>query len=223
MIDHEIAVQQKMTERFLLGELDSDKREEFEEHFFSCAECAHDVRAGVLFLDHSKVVLNEQQVVAVPVPAPQPPSPPWWMRWLHPAFTAPVLALALAVAGYQNLVEYPRLLQPTVVAMAKIDVDSFSGDEKPLNVAQGSGFILQVRTPPNGNYLRNTAELLSPTGKVEGPITLPAAVDGQAQWAIQFQSVNRQSGTYTLVIRGVNASGESKELSRKSFELQIQK
>jgi len=34
---------------------------------------------------------------------------------------------------------------------------------------------------------------------------------------------NRLPGTYTLVVRGVNDAGKSKELSRQSIDLQIQK
>jgi len=33
-MDHDAVVRQKMTERYLLGELDSETRDEFEEHFF---------------------------------------------------------------------------------------------------------------------------------------------------------------------------------------------
>src|SRR5438270_733873 len=46
-VEHETAVQQKLTERYLLNELDVDARNEFEEHFFDCPECAFDVQAGV--------------------------------------------------------------------------------------------------------------------------------------------------------------------------------
>ena len=58
-MDHEVVVRQKMTERYLLNELDSESRDEFEEHFFDCPECAFDVRAGSAFVEHTKNVLAE--------------------------------------------------------------------------------------------------------------------------------------------------------------------
>ena len=58
-MDHEVVARQKMTERYLLNELDSETRDQFEEHFFDCAECALDVRAGSAFVEESKAVLAE--------------------------------------------------------------------------------------------------------------------------------------------------------------------
>jgi anti-sigma factor RsiW len=116
-VEHETAVQQKLTERYLLNELDADARSEFEEHFFDCPECAFDVQAGVAFIDHSKSVLDksrEKELVAI-----RPPGP-GWLAWLRPAFAAPALALLLAVVGYQNLVIYPRLQQAQVLPWASV-------------------------------------------------------------------------------------------------------
>jgi anti-sigma factor RsiW len=41
---HEEAIEMLMAERYVLGELPGTQREEFEEHMFSCAHCAQDVR-----------------------------------------------------------------------------------------------------------------------------------------------------------------------------------
>ena len=68
-MDHEGVVRQKLTERYLLGELDDQTRQEFEEHYFDCPDCAVDVRAGALFVEQTKVVLAEP-------PQPVPASPP---------------------------------------------------------------------------------------------------------------------------------------------------
>ncbi len=46
-MDHQEAVSLEATEQYLLGTLDEDQREAFEEHFFGCLECAEDVRAGM--------------------------------------------------------------------------------------------------------------------------------------------------------------------------------
>ena len=55
-MDHDVVVRQKMTERYLLGELDPDARDEFEEHFFDCQECAQDVIAVAGFVDNARHV-----------------------------------------------------------------------------------------------------------------------------------------------------------------------
>ncbi len=65
-MDHTAVVRQKMTERYLLDELDPEVRDEFEEHYFDCPECALDIRAGAQFVAHSKTVLAES---SEPTPA----------------------------------------------------------------------------------------------------------------------------------------------------------
>lgn len=86
----------------------------------------------------------------------------------------------------------------------------------------GQGFLLFVRIPPEGIYSQYTAELYNPAGKVEWKVTIPAS-STQDQWPLQVPAANREAGSYSLVVRGVSAAGESKEIGRASFELQIQK
>ena len=56
-MDHDEVVRQKLTERYLLHELDGEARDAFEEHYFECSECAIDVRAGSEFVENSKIIL----------------------------------------------------------------------------------------------------------------------------------------------------------------------
>ena len=58
-MDHTAVVREKMTERYLLNELESDVRDQFEEHYFDCPECAQDLCAGSQFVEQAKVVLAE--------------------------------------------------------------------------------------------------------------------------------------------------------------------
>jgi hypothetical protein len=92
-MDHEVVVREKVTERYLLNELDSEVREEFEEHFFDCPECGFDVRAASMFVEGAKSLLTEARE-AKTVVAPKPPTPVefGWGAWLRPAYVAPVLA-----------------------------------------------------------------------------------------------------------------------------------
>ena len=44
-MDHNEAVRLQAAEKYVLGEFPADLRDEYEEHFFDCAECAVDVKA----------------------------------------------------------------------------------------------------------------------------------------------------------------------------------
>jgi hypothetical protein len=50
-MDHRDAIERGVVEKYLLNELSSPERDEFEEHYFDCRECAEDLRATAAFLD----------------------------------------------------------------------------------------------------------------------------------------------------------------------------
>jgi len=226
-MDHDVVVREKTTERYLLGELAPEERARFEEHFFDCPECALDVRAGALFVEQSKIVLakkNETVPAGSSVQAPNSVQSGWF-TWLRPAFAVPVMALLLVVIGYQNLVIYPRLQQaansPRVLPWASVNVGTWGSGGPVISIHPGEGFLLFVRIPPDGSYSRYVADLYNPAGKIEWSLTIPAS-SAQDQWPVQVPGANRAAGSYILVVRGVTAAGESKEVGRASFELQIQ-
>ncbi len=241
-MDHDLVVRQKMTERYLLDELDPEARGEFEEHFFDCPDCASDVRACAIFVEHSKVALARK---SEPIPGSVPaaaaiPSKPGWLAGLRtafrPAFAVPVLAGLLVVIGYQNLVTYPQmqqaLNQPQLLPWASVNVGTYGSEGPVVTTRPGEGFLLFVRIPPDGSYSRYAAELYDPAGKAEWSLTIPAVSaqdtsaqdrSAQDQWPVRVPGANRAAGSYTLAVRGITTAGESKEVGRASFELQIQK
>jgi anti-sigma factor RsiW len=226
-MDHEEAVREKATERYLLNELDPNQRDQFEEHLFDCQECALDMRAAAMFVEQSKTVLAERpQDLPVRGPVVVPPKPAWF-AWFRPAFAVPVLAVLVAVIFYQNLVTYPQLKQATstahVLPWASINISTRSGNASPVTVAPGQGFLLFVRIPPEDGYSHYIADLYNPAGKLEWSLTIPAA-SAEDTWPIQVPAANRESGIYTLRVHGVKASGESVEVGFPTkFELQVQK
>ena len=225
-MDHEVVVREKMTEKYLLNELGSEARDEFEEHYFDCPECAFDVRAGSAFVERAKRVLAEARQTETVI-SPTPPAPDFgWLSWLRPVYAAPVLALLLAFIGYQNLVTYPALRQgqnrPQVLPWAAVNIGTWGSGGPVITTAPGQGFLLFVRIPPDGSYSRYTAELHGPDGKTEWSLTIPAD-SAHDQWPIHVPAANREAGDCTLSVRGITAAGESKEVGRASFVLQIQK
>lgn len=228
-MDHDVVVREQITEKYLLKELDPEARDQFEEHFFDCRECALDVRAAAEFVEQTKVVLageHNADPAPIPVPAPKPD----WFTWLRAAFrpglAAPVMALLLAVVGYQNLVTLPKLAlmanSPQILRWISINI-STRGVTVPVIVTQpGKDFLLFVNIPPERHYARYTADLYSPAGKLEWTLTIPADSANDAL-ALQVPGANRAAGVYAVVVHGVTAAGETSELGRNSFELQLQK
>src|ERR1700752_3796937 len=83
-MDHEEAVRQNATERYLLDELDPELRDQFEEHLFDCQDCALDLRAGAMFVEQTKLILGEPAAGSedrLPVGATTKPG---WFALLRP-------------------------------------------------------------------------------------------------------------------------------------------
>jgi hypothetical protein len=186
-----------------------------------------------LFVEQSKVVLAEK---AEPVVARLPatasvPAIPRWLTWFRPAVVVPVMVLLLIVIGYQNLVIYPQMRQalnrPQVLPWASVNVGTYGSEGPVITTRRGEGFLLFVRIPPDPSYSHYTADLYNTGAKLEWSLTIPVAsgkaVSAQDQWPVQVPGANREAGSYTLAVHGVTAAGESKEVGRASFELQIQK
>src|ERR1700749_3660750 len=96
IMDHTAVVRDKMTERYLLNELDPGIRDEFEEHYFDCPACAQDISAATLFVGPTKTVLAENSEAA-PARAKSATRAAGrsWFAWFRPAFAVPVMALLL--------------------------------------------------------------------------------------------------------------------------------
>jgi hypothetical protein len=226
-MDHEMVVREKFAEKYLLNELNTGLRNEFEEHFFDCPECAFDIQAGSVFVDQSKVILAEKktEISQGATASAVTPSRPRWFAILRPSFVVPVFALLLAVIGYQNLVTYPQLKasnHPHVLPWASVNVGTYGSEGTVITTRPGEGFLLFVRIPPDGSYARYIADLYNPAGKVEWSITIPESTT-QDQWPVQIPGANRVAGNYSLAVHGITTAGEIKEIGRASFELQIQK
>ena len=56
-MNHDEAIRLKAAEKYLLGELSAELRDQYEDHYFGCAECAQDVRTGAVFIDNARDVL----------------------------------------------------------------------------------------------------------------------------------------------------------------------
>src|SRR5260370_42280617 len=80
-MNHDIAEQTQMTERYLLGELSTPEREEFEEHFFEGAECAEAVKLGAIFADNARAVSEKQN--HAPAEAQDLPGTRSGRRWIR--------------------------------------------------------------------------------------------------------------------------------------------
>jgi hypothetical protein len=225
-MDHGEALQQKATERYLLDELDPEVKDQFEEHLFDCQECALDVRAAAMFVEQSKIVLGDSQATPVRVPAPVAVKPSWLASLCRPALAVPVLAVMLAVVGYQNLVTVPHLTaalsEPQIGPYASMNISTRGSVKTQVTVTPGQGFNLLVTIPPDMSYSDYIFELHNPAGQLEWSRKLPASSPDDTR-SIFIPGAGLEQGTYVLTVNGVTATGQSTNLGDHEIELQVKK
>jgi hypothetical protein len=224
MMDHDEAVRLKATERYLLDELESDQRDQFEEHLFDCQDCAMDLRAGAMFVEQTRAALGEK-----PAPASKPApvkSSAGWFTWLRPAFAVPVMAVLLAVVGYQNFIQIPRREQAAnqmqALPFASINIDTRGGSARQVVSHSGEDVLLLLNIPPDASYSSYILELYNQAGRLQWSLKIPAAASDDLV-PIKIPGAGLEQGTYKLAVSGINAAGQSSKLGNSSIELQIQK
>jgi hypothetical protein len=220
-MDHNLASETYAAERYLLGEMPPEERDEFEEHFFSCKVCGEDVQIASVFIENARALYREREMQASPA---LKKAMLWrdqlrrdWIGWLRLPVTAPTFAaLALAaIVCYQNAVVIPGLRNPQSVASVLIfDGETRSAvpqqsQDMPLHFqlllsspTDSARVALQV-TGANGRTVRS--------GFVESPglnrlldVYFPGTLD---------------AGRYTLIVRTDQGGKPGPELGRGQFEI----
>jgi len=147
-MDHLEAVRLQAAEKYVLGELTPELREEFEEHYFDCSDCAQDLKALTTFVTAGRMVLDETKD-ASPTPARKPrPQRAGWFQWLRPVIAVPAIATLAAVIIFQNTVTIPSVKkQAAVQSAAEVYESSYR-----LQGATRGGTIAAVTLRPNENF-----------------------------------------------------------------------
>jgi Putative zinc-finger len=216
-MNHDEVIRLMGAEQYLLNELSPELREQFEEHFFECIECANDVRAGALFLEHSKAIFAAEAAAPQRAIAPSRPEKNSWWAWLRPTVAVPVFSLLLAVIAYQN---WPSPRSPQILQAAYVNIGSRGGNVPSISTRQDEGFLLRVSMPPAGSYSSYSADIYAPDGKLQWSLKLPYTAEGDSYF-VQIPRGHHQEGVYAVAIRGTGADGRSTEIGRSSFELHI--
>ena len=223
-MDHAEAERQMLSERYLLNELAPEVREEFEEHFFSCQQCALDIEAGAAFLDHSKAVMSSPVKSQEPTTVPERPQR-FWAR-LRPALALSLLGLVILLS-YQSFVVFPRLRHAArlaespqlLPALSLINVAARGENKATVLVHRGQPFLLFVDIPDNNRFPTYAAGLYDTAGNEVWSLQIPQAATRDT---VSIQVPGREApGSYTLVVRGENGT-ETSEVGRYPFNLQFQ-
>jgi anti-sigma factor RsiW len=226
-MNHEQAMQEMATERYLLDELTPELREAFEEHLFECQDCALDVHAANVFMTEAKAQLPA--LMAQPAAAPQPAravpareKKPWWTFFTVPAFAAPVFATLLGVIAFQNLSTIPSLrsaaTEPRIIPWSSLHADTRGAEATVVQADQKQGAVVLIDLPQQG-YTSYAVDLFDPQGKRLWTSTVAAPPAGALSLVIPGAGL--KEGSYSLNLAGISSQGVRSELGRRVLDVHL--
>ena len=222
-MDHNQAARLQAPARYLLGELSPQEREEFEEHYFTCPECAEELRTGAIFAANVRAVFRELTHRPTPViPATRRPDAPLW-AWLRPSFQ-PALTAAFAIALIAVMFHDRGVISNLRNELAQYNqessVPSFQiyaaerGDRQLVTVPRNAAsFNVTFDIPPEDKVVPLAAQVEDSGGRTRS--TTPLAAGESA--TLRLPVAKYPAGPYTLVLR--HASPDAKEVNRYRFSL----
>lgn len=199
-MDHQQAIKMQAAERYLLEELSEEERESFEDHYFSCLECADEVKAAYTFADNARAVMADW-------PAPRAERRSFnFFDWLRPVWVPAMAVLLLGVAVYQSAFVIPGLERqletatapralPSVVARA-----ATRGEPAIVVLSPNDQFVQVIldinTTQPVSSY---SSQVYDESGNLR--FTIPSAVpSGGGSLNLLLPASELKPGRYTIKV-----------------------
>ena len=202
-MDHQEATRTQAPMRYLLGELSTSEQEGFEEHFFTCQECAEELEAGAVFAENARAVFSEQsRRPTATSPAGLPQHGSGWWSWLRPQMAMPLAAMLalVCVIGYQNAVTIPRLKSMAgPQAVLSFPLKIARGDETLAVPKSAQFFTLYFHLPQEARAASYTCVIETETGAKLRSLSLLYPAPGQP-FTILLQRSEFSSGAYVVKV-----------------------
>ena len=220
-MDHQEATRMQAPMRYLLGELSTSELEGFEEHFFTCQECAEELKAGAIFAENARAVFRgHSRRPTATSPAGLPQRGLGWWNWLRPQLAVPLAALGalILVVGYQNIVTIPHLrLLASSQPVLSFPIKIARGDQDIVVPRNDESFTLYFYLPQDAQAGSYSCTIETESGKSRRNLALLSPQPGQP-FAILLRRSEFSSGAY--VVR-VHLANNQTELATYRFKLRI--
>jgi hypothetical protein len=200
-MDHTRATATGAAERYVLGDMTPQERDDYEAHFFDCAECADEVKNAAVFLDNAKPLLVNAE------PARWPGSR---ASFVPLPFVALAAAVVFVVAGYQALVVVPNLrdqlrdaqrLQPASWHFLSVS----RGDAPVITVTGRERIGVTLSRSFDRSFPFYLCEVRDATGRVVLSEVIPAARPGD-ELQILLPTDGLQSGRAVIAVAGLESA-----------------
>jgi Putative zinc-finger len=229
LMDHAEVVRLKAIEKYALGELPKGLREQFEEHYFDCPECANDVKTLATLVTAGRMVFEEEGSARV-APGSVRTEQPSWFSWLRPVVVVPVFTVMAATILFQNAITIPALKERTAgdpgvqLYQSSYRVQGATRGETTSKVTRRpeESFGLDFDFTPSESFPAYQGSLVDAAGKT----VLTFRVKGEEanrELHLAVPGGKVHAGSYALVFAGealTGTSGNTLEVQRLAFEVE---
>ena len=203
-MDHLQAVNTLAIERYLLEEMPREERESFEEHFFSCAECAEDARVAATMRDGAAAGLARTSASSAvdrgAVLPFRPPNRGWRVSVALPWAAAATLAIGL---GYQTIQGPLMSRQADSVALTPSTLRPASRGQEVVVTAGPNGAVTLVVDLGGAQFDSSIKyEFATADGKRIASGEAPAPVAGGPLLLMLSGSALKGADRYVLTLKG---------------------
>jgi hypothetical protein len=228
-MNHHEAVRQAAVEKYLLSEMLPAERDEFEEHYFGCRDCAADLRATAAFLDEVNKELGREAAAGRSTPKFVPVGSRSWAAFLwRPAFVAPAFALLLVIIVYQNFPgsarvagETARMGLPEILpTLSLIGAGSRGGPIPVLTASKGQPALVLVDIPAAEQFSRYDCALLAPGGAALWRVSI-APEQARDTVSIRIPAEHWERGDYTLLVQGFAADAPESPVKVATYRFTV--
>jgi hypothetical protein len=204
-MNHEEATQDAVAERYLIGELSADEAGAFEEHYFSCRDCADNVRTTAAFLANTRAVFEDRRdAEQVEARKPERSARSWKSFFAWPSLI-PAGAFACATL-YLGAVRIPQIERQYEYADTMTSVDSAvlraetRGDETRVDVPNDQRvLVLELDVNPPTPLPSYSVELRGPADRSVYALRVKAPPPGESL-RLLVPAKPLSSGSYTLIV-----------------------
>jgi Putative zinc-finger len=230
-MDHSEAVRLNMVEKYLLGELSPDARDQFEEHYFDCPECAADVRALSTFMATSRTIFHEASSVSSPS-AVRRPTRAGWFSWLRPAVAVPAIAALAAVVIFQTAVTIPNLKEQAATQRGgqvyessfRLQGSTRGESASKVVIDPNQSFALDFDFTPSQTFPSYLGTLVNSSGSAILTFRV-SGEDANKELHLVIPENKLSPGTYDLVFTGkneaMNSGQTNNQVQRLSFAVEF--
>ena len=217
-------------EKYVLGEMTDELRDQFEEHYFDCAECALDVEAAAAFITASKEVFAAEPATApirLPIPANRESKQARnWSGWPKPLIAIPALAALVAMTvyeGYKLRTRVPDAVTTSSDLVASADFGLRGGDRVQsestvVRVRRGDSIGLHFDFTPSQTFKAYLGEVQDETGRVLLQVAIPAErINKEVKFVVPAGRLH--TGNFVLQVYGEAAAKSA--VAKYAFSVEI--